>query len=107
ASKLVPLAQAENGAQPADLYVCEVEGEGEAQKCKLTDLSVDQNVGEDADLTQQILGASEEVVKGGGKEGFNVYFVANGALAPGAVKGNCPSAHIESEEPAGKLCNVY
>jgi DNA-binding beta-propeller fold protein YncE len=106
-SKLQPLAEDENGHAPTDLYVCEVEGEGEAQKCKLTDLSVDQNPGEDADLTQQILGASEEVTREGGKEGFNVYFVANGALAPGAVKGNCPSAHIETKEVAGKLCNAY
>ncbi|TMK97921.1 MAG: hypothetical protein E6G34_09555 [Actinobacteria bacterium] len=108
-STLEPLGGSENGANPADLYVCELEGEGEEQKCKLTDLSVDQNgdLGEEADLTQQILGASEAFSE---EDGFNVYFVANGALAPGAVKGNCPTTHVKVPEEGsleGRLCNLY
>ena len=100
ASTLLPQSPQEIGEGPAELYVCELEGSGAEQKCKLTDLSVDPraDVGEAADLTQQILGASED--------GSTVYFVANGALAPGAAKGSCPTPHHETEDLSG-VCNVY
>jgi NHL repeat len=100
ASTLLPQSRLESGEPPAELYVCELEGSGAEEKCKLTDLTVDPraDLGEAADLTQQILGASDD--------GTYVYFVANGALAPGAAKGSCPTLHNETEDLSG-VCNVY
>jgi hypothetical protein len=61
---------------------------------KLTDLTVDQNSGEAADV-QGVLGASED--------GSYVYFVANGALAPGAAPGKCRT----EQSPPDTTCNLY
>ena len=63
----------------------------------LTDLTVDHNSGESADVLGVILGASED--------GSYVYFVANGVLASGAQRGNCP----EGSEAAvsGAACSLY
>jgi hypothetical protein len=66
--------------QKPDLYVCEVkEAVGGALSCSLTDLSVDTNVGESANVEGITLGAATD--------GSSIYFVAKGALAPGAQSG--------------------
>jgi hypothetical protein len=65
-----------------DLYVFEVtSGGGEPLAGKLTDLTVDANANESADVRGVVLGYSED--------GSYVYFAANGALAAGAVPGEC------------------
>lgn len=80
---------------PADLY------EFDLGAHKLTDLTVDKNVGEGADVLGVIPGASED--------GSRVYFVANGVLAAGAHRGNCPASPplTEGELAPGATCNLY
>jgi hypothetical protein len=63
---------------------------------RLTDLTVDPNPGERANVQGSVVGASED--------GSWVYFVADGALAQGAVKGTCGGTDRESP---GLLCNLY
>jgi WD40-like Beta Propeller Repeat len=72
-----------------DLYEFDVD-EG-----KLTDITVDGNRGEHADVQGMVQGAS--------KDGSYVYFVANGVLAPGAVPGHC----AQGQAPPGSTCNLY
>jgi hypothetical protein len=67
-----------------DLYEFDVE------TGKLTDLTVDSNRGEHADVQGVVQGVSED--------GSYVYFVASGVLAPGATPGRC------TEDFA---CNLY
>jgi hypothetical protein len=63
---------------------------------RLTDLTVDRNRGELADVAQ-VVGASED--------GSYVYFAASGALAPGATHGECGG---HSPPPGDKeTCNLY
>ena len=62
-----------------DLYVCQIVEVAGELKCNPTDLSVDQNAGEAADVQKQVVGASED--------GSIVYFVATGQLASGAEAG--------------------
>ncbi len=78
-----------------DLYECTIAVVEEELQCELRDLSVDANtnVGEAASVQGAMLGGDE-----GGR---NVYFVAKGALAPGATSGTCPDA---SE---GACLNLY
>ncbi len=64
---------------------------------RLTDLSMDPHTGQSADV-QMMLGAS--------KDGSYVYFAAAGALAPGAVEGECPINTIGSAG-SGSGCNLY
>jgi hypothetical protein len=71
------------GAEASDLYVCEMVEEAGRLTCRLTDLTPPTE-GEPADVLGKVLGVSED--------GSWVYFVANGALAPGAVHGTCPEA---------------
>lgn len=78
-----------------DLYVCEVEVEGEHLSCALTDLT-SETVGEPAQVKGTVLGTSED--------GSSVYFVANGVLAPGAVPGDCPEQRGGSDTQS---CNLY
>jgi len=59
---------------------------------RLTDLTVDPNAGETADV-RMVLGASED--------GSYIYFVAGGALAPGAAGDD------ECEKGDGAPCNLY
>jgi Tol biopolymer transport system component len=84
---------------PVDLYEFEVtSGSGEPLAGRLTDLTVDQHAGEMAGVLGLLPGASED--------GSNVYFVANGVLAPGAAPGNClRSFPSGGEEP--RTCNLY
>lgn len=84
-----------------DLYECdvvEVPGTGKLG-CTLSDLTADQNPGEAAAVQGLILGAAED--------GTNVYFVADGVLAPGAAPGACRSFNFGAPPPAGTTCNLY
>jgi hypothetical protein len=82
------------GSQERDLYVCEIVEEAGKLTCRLTDLTPPTG-GEVADVLGKVLGVSED--------GSWVYFAANGALAPGAVRGTCPEA-----DGAYQLeCNLY
>ncbi len=79
--------------RPADLY------EFNTETGKLIDLTGDQNVDEYAEVLGTLPGISED--------GSYVYFVANGVLAPGAERGDCPRInplHIAQPEAA---CNLY
>ncbi len=69
------------GNNVKDLYMCEIVVQGEALTCTLKDLSVADSAGE----AGAVLGAS----LGTDSSGRYVYFVANGALAPGAAPGDC------------------
>ena len=64
-----------------DLYVCEVEEVAGEPKCKLTDLTVNGNASEPANVQGALPGAAAD--------GSDVFFVANGALSGGAVQGSC------------------
>lgn len=84
-----------------DLYKCELP-ETAGAPCKLTDLTVDEH--ENAGV-QGVVGASQD--------GSYVYFVASGALAPGAQPRICRNTSVrrtelleqleEEEERAGKI----
>ena len=82
-----------------DLYEFELAGGGGPLVGKLTDLTVDTDAGESADVLGTIPGASED--------GSYAYFVANGVLGDGAehgaTRGNCK----EAGSPALKTCNLY
>ncbi len=85
-----------------DLYVCEVEEVAEP-KCNLTDLTVNGNPAEPANVQGAVPGAA--------KDGSDVFFVANGALSGGAAKGSCKNElqiRIQDEETApANVCNLY
>jgi hypothetical protein len=82
---------------PADLYECEIIEAGGRLSCALKDLTPEPSGGS-ADVLNLIAGVSEN--------GEDVYFVANGVLAPGATPGHC--THISQETPApGTTCNLY
>jgi hypothetical protein len=78
----------------SDLYECEiVEGAGGIE-CALHDLTPPHDE-EATRVDGQVIGASED--------GSYVYFVADGALAEGAVRGDCSqSGSIENQK-----CNLY
>lgn len=77
-----------------DLYMCDVAIMAEELSCVLSDLSVDRNRNESAQVLGDVIGVDHD--------GRYVYFVANGALAPGAVHGDC-----REEAPASASCNLY
>jgi hypothetical protein len=80
--------------RPADLYEFDVETE------KLTDLTIARNAGEQAEVLGTIPGISED--------GSYVYFVANGVLAPGAERGDCPDETESTlDQPFEGECNLY
>jgi hypothetical protein len=81
-----------------DLYMCEIGHQSGHLSCTLSDISVDHNSGEAA--------AIQGMTIGGGEDGNDVYFVANGVLATGATSGDCVKANPE-QQPAGALCNLY
>ena len=107
--RLTPDSRAtQNPVSKADLYVFELGATSAAPECallsagRLCDLTASGLYGESADVQEQeggggVLGASED--------GSYVYFVANGALAPGATQSNCDVAS-EAQEP-GRACNLY
>lgn len=83
----------------ADLYEFEVtSGAGEPLAGKLTDLSVDSNVGGSADV-QNVIGASED--------GSYVYFLANGVLGDGVERGARAGDCERTRERATQTCNLY
>jgi hypothetical protein len=75
-----------------DLYECEVVVVASRMECQLTDLSPKAG-GMPAFVQGRVLGVSQD--------GERVYFVANGALAPGSSRGDCNSIDSES------ICNLY
>jgi len=78
-----------------DLYECEViVPPGGKLECKLSDLTP-QAGAEHAGVLGIVPGASED--------GGYLYFVADGALVPGAVKGTC----TPGDESSSELCNLY
>ena len=85
----------EGAPRRADLYEYDVET-GE-----LTDLTVDRNAGEQAEVLGTLPGASED--------GSYVYFVANGVLASGAERGDCSRANPYRNPGASSEgeCNLY
>jgi hypothetical protein len=95
--KLTPDASARS--QAPDLYVCEVVLTPGHADCALKDLTVDHTAGEAADVQGVAIGSDEA--------GEAVYFVANGALAPGATKGSCVENTTGEVPPLGPACNLY
>ncbi|HTZ65509.1 MAG TPA: hypothetical protein VMB51_15500 [Solirubrobacteraceae bacterium] len=85
----------EGAPRRADLYEYDVE------TGKLIDLTVDRNAGEQAEVLGTLPGASED--------GSYVYFVANGVLASGAQRGDCPRANPYRNPGASDEgeCNLY
>jgi DNA-binding beta-propeller fold protein YncE len=82
-----------------DLYEFEVtSGSSEPLSGKLTDLSVDANAGEGADV-RGVIGASED--------GSDVYFVANGVLGDGAEHGAKPGDCERGHELFKETCTLY
>jgi len=81
-------------AEAEDLYECMVTVVAGRLHCALSDVTA-QDGAEHAGVLGLVLGASED--------GSWVYFVADGALAPGAVKGTCTLGKESSVE----LCNLY
>jgi hypothetical protein len=78
----------------ANLYVCAIVEVAGELSCELSDLTPGL-AGEGANVQGAVLGASED--------GAWVYFVANGVLAEGAVKGGC----LRFASPIGATCNLY
>jgi DNA-binding beta-propeller fold protein YncE len=84
-----------------DLYVAELQEAGGHLTSKITDLTPEAG----ADFLQPadgdgVIGASESE-----EDGSNVYFLANGALAPGSTRGHC--SDDAEPRPAGTTCNLY
>lgn len=77
----------------SDLYECEIVEEAGEPKCRLSDLTP-KTSGKPANVQGEVLGASED--------GSWVYFMADGALTPGAVQGTC-----HEFGGAEELCNLY
>ncbi len=77
-----------------DLYRCQIGVVAGKLACGLTDLTIDHNAGESADVLGTVIGA--------GEDGRYVYFVANGVLAAGATPGNC-----SGEASGNGACNLY
>jgi hypothetical protein len=87
-----PPAGSRTVPRPVDLY------EYDTETGKLSDLTVDRHIGEDAGVLGTIPGTSED--------GSYVYFVANGVLAPGAEPGDCPPTKPLLPQPEAQ-CNLY
>jgi len=90
------------GVSGEDLYVCDIPGvaNGAGLHCELHDLTpeprgVPGGEHEPAEIQGALPGASES--------GDYVYFVANGALAPGATGGDCENI----ASPTERTCNLY
>jgi DNA-binding beta-propeller fold protein YncE len=84
-----------------DLYVFELEAEGGAMSGKLVDLTA--QAGADV-LASKVSGG----VLGASEDGSYIYFVADGALSPGASRGQCaPNELAETRRPVGSTCNLY
>jgi hypothetical protein len=87
---------ASSGAgRKGDLYKCEMVVEAGKLNCRLSDLTPAGAGGEPAGVLDLLPGVSED--------GSRVYFVADGALAPGAIHGNLDFQGV----PPGGLTNLY
>jgi hypothetical protein len=62
-----------SGAESEDLYACDLTQAGGKLTCRLSDLTVEHNAGESAEVQGSVLGSSED--------GSRVYFLAKGALS--------------------------
>ncbi len=103
-ARLTKNSTAEVGPVPKpDLYSCEVEEVAGEPKCKLTDLTVNGNASEPADV--------QGVVPGAAADGSTVFFVANGALSGAAAQGSCSNeteVRDQLEELSlSNVCNLY
>jgi hypothetical protein len=97
AAPLTADATAAGGAE--DLYVFEIaSAAGEPPAGKLTDLTVEGNPGEQADVQRGVIGASED--------GSYVYFVANGVLGDAAERGAKDGTCTEGRA-SNQTCNLY
>jgi hypothetical protein len=92
-------------AQVPDLYVAELSGGAPGSRLSetLTDLTPQGINGESAYIQEDAAGGGG--VLGASEDGSYIYFVANGALTPGATRGYC-SPEVE-ERPSGTTCNLY
>ncbi len=95
--RLTPDATA-RPAQP-DLYECSIGISGNHLACTLRDLTVDENAGEAANVQGTVLGSDSK--------GEHVFFVAKGALAPGATPGSCERRSGGVLPAASSSCNLY
>jgi hypothetical protein len=89
---------ADAGETGSDLYVCELIQAPGGEECSLRD------------LTPETDGTSSEVqgISAVADDGDYVYFVANGALAPGAEVGDCAETSAGSGQLIpGTSCNLY
>jgi hypothetical protein len=87
-------------AGEADLYQCTITVIAGKLTCTLKDLSVDMNPNEHANVQGLTIGSDEE--------GRYVYFVAKGALAPGATSGKCPPVPGRGNpSELGECLNLY
>jgi hypothetical protein len=93
-AKVFFLDEASTAKSEPDLYEYDVSSK------QLTDLTVDKNGGEHANV-RGILGVGGE----GAEAGSYVYFVAGGLLAPGASPGGCETDSIGGA--TGNGCNLY
>ena len=87
--RLTPNATEDFGSHAPNLYEFDTETD------TLTDLTIPSAPGEHADVLGTVIGTSEDA--------SYLYFVANGALAPGAEPGDCPG----KQSPANTTCNLY
>ncbi len=85
---------ASNFPSRSDLYECVIVEAAGKLACELTDLTPESS-GERAEVQGAVLGASED--------GSYVYFVANGKVASGAIKGNCETFHATDSY----MCDLY
>ncbi len=86
-----------------DLYVAEVEVAGGVATSNLQDLTAQHSEGADVLVTAHVA----DGVVGASEDGSRVYFVANGALAPGASRGHCSNVAGGAERPVGTTCNLF
>jgi hypothetical protein len=82
-----------------DLYACDVAVVAGKLSCSLTNLTVDANRNEAASVLGDVIGIDNA--------GRYVYFVANGALAPGAEHGSCVERSEPYEASSATTCNLY
>jgi hypothetical protein len=83
-----------------DLYECKIVVEGPKAACELSDLSVDEHLGQPANVQGVVIGASED--------GRYVYFAAKGSLTEGAPAGGaCAPVPGGGQAGEGPCTNVY
>ncbi len=84
----------DSSADGADLYEYNLNA---PPGSRLTDLTPDRNAGQAANVAMML---------GAGGDGSYVYFAAAGALAPGAVDGECEGQRGDAKE-GSRGCNLY